>query len=276
MDRCTRLLFRRSLTGSQIGEAILPQTKKFALSVSCLRKGLATGIVIGGFGSGALFFAPSMNYLMSKFSVAPAFLGSSGVDLVTEGGRQFALVGGNLQEVVYASASELARLPFSGLAEGFYLVGSGSTGVALAYSTMGLAYTAIILASSLALKRAPPGFEPQVLLHPRIWVISLLAGSFQLPRVILYTSSACNGQGWRPAEGTAAPMARSVHVDVVPSTPQVSKVSNWKRCRREESSKTKILTFLVQFWLLFSTSALLCTGGMGLMAVAKPMITEVF
>ena len=25
------------------------------------------------------------------------------------------------------------------------------------------------------------------------------------------------------------------------------------------------------FWLLFSTSALLCTGGMGLMAVAKPM-----
>ena len=217
-----------------------------------------------------------MNYLMSKFSVAPAFLGSSGVDLVTEGGRQFALVGGNLQEVVYASASELARLPFSGLAEGFYLVGSGSTGVALAYSTMGLAYTAIILASSLALKRAPPGFEPQVLLHPRIWVISLLAGSFQLPRVILYTSSACNGQGWRPAEGTAAPMARSVHVDVVPRTPQVSKVSNWKRCRREESSKTKILTFLAKFWLLFSTSALLCTGGMGLMAVAKPMITEVF
>ena len=127
MDRCTRPLFRQSLTGSQIGEPILPQTKNFALSFSCLRKGLATGIVIGGFGSGALFFAPSMNYLMSKFSVAPAFLGSSGVDLVTEGGRQFALVGDQLQEVVYASASELARLPFSGLAEGFYLVGSRST-----------------------------------------------------------------------------------------------------------------------------------------------------
>ena len=31
-----------------------------------------------------------------------------------------------------------------------------------------------------------------------------------------------------------------------------------------------------QFWLLFSTSTLLCTGGMGLMAVAKPMIGEVF
>lgn len=31
-----------------------------------------------------------------------------------------------------------------------------------------------------------------------------------------------------------------------------------------------------QFWLLFSTSTLLCTGGMGLMSVAKPMISEVF
>ena len=130
----------------------------------CSRKGLATGIVIGGFGSGALFFAPAMNFLMSKFSVAPAFLGN-GLDLVTEGGRQFAQVGGQLQEVVYASASELARLPFEGLAEGFYLVSSGNTGVALAYTTMGLAYTTIVLASSLALKRAPPGFQPQVYLH---------------------------------------------------------------------------------------------------------------
>ena len=31
-----------------------------------------------------------------------------------------------------------------------------------------------------------------------------------------------------------------------------------------------------QFWLLFSTSTMLCTGGMGLMSVAKPMISDVF
>ena len=31
-----------------------------------------------------------------------------------------------------------------------------------------------------------------------------------------------------------------------------------------------------QFWLLFSTSTLLCTGGMGIMSVAKPMIPSVF
>jgi MFS family permease len=31
-----------------------------------------------------------------------------------------------------------------------------------------------------------------------------------------------------------------------------------------------------QFWLLFTTSTLLCTGGMGLLSVAKPMISDVF
>ena len=31
-----------------------------------------------------------------------------------------------------------------------------------------------------------------------------------------------------------------------------------------------------QFWLLFSTSTLLATGGMGLLSVAKPMIQSVF
>ena len=37
-----------------------------------------------------------------------------------------------VQEVVYAGAADLAQLPYTGLAEGWYLVGSGSTGVAAA------------------------------------------------------------------------------------------------------------------------------------------------
>jgi len=180
------------------------------------RRGLASGIVIGGFGSGALVFAPAMNYLMSKFSQVPTYIGQS-VDLVTEGGRQFAQYGGQLQEVVYASASELAKLPYTGLTEGYYLVGTGSTGVGAAYATIGITYTALVLGSSLALKRAPVNFKPD---------------------------------GWTPPLNTSQASLRSIHVDVVPKIPQ--------------------------FWLLFSTSALLCTGGMGLMAVAKPMITEVF
>jgi hypothetical protein len=41
------------------------------------------------------------------------------------------------QEVVYATTAELARLPYDGLAEGFYLVGSGNTGVAASLATIG-------------------------------------------------------------------------------------------------------------------------------------------
>ena len=40
------------------------------------KKGLASGLVIAGFGSGALFFTPMMNMLTNKFSVLPTYLGS--------------------------------------------------------------------------------------------------------------------------------------------------------------------------------------------------------
>ena len=84
-------------------------------------KGLGTGLVIGGFGSGALFFTPAINALCSKFSQLPTFLGNS-VELVMQEGRQFARLGGELQEVVYATASDLSKLPYEGLAEGYYVV----------------------------------------------------------------------------------------------------------------------------------------------------------
>merc|ERR1712223_1344802 len=38
------------------------------------KRGLASGVVIAGFGSGALFFTPAMNSLMQKFSVMPQYL----------------------------------------------------------------------------------------------------------------------------------------------------------------------------------------------------------
>jgi hypothetical protein len=40
------------------------------------KKGLASGLVIAGFGSGALFFTPMMNMLTNKFSTLPTYLGS--------------------------------------------------------------------------------------------------------------------------------------------------------------------------------------------------------
>ena len=68
------------------------------------KKGLASGLVIAGFGSGALFFTPMMNMMTSKFSVLPTFLGSS-LEVVLEGGKQFATVGGKLQAPADGSKS---------------------------------------------------------------------------------------------------------------------------------------------------------------------------
>ena len=100
-----------------------------------------------------------MSMLTSKFMVLPTYLGSS-LEVVLEGGKQFANIGGQLQEVVYATTSELAKLPYENLAEGFYLVGSGNTAVASALGCMGAIFLSTILSSSLMIRRPPPGFIP--------------------------------------------------------------------------------------------------------------------
>ena len=211
------MYFGNLLCGIGYGAAYTPPIQ------ACLdwfpdRKGLASGIVIAGFGSGALFFTPMMGFLTSKFSSMPTYLGAGNLDIVTESGKQFVRMGGELKEVVYATSGELLKLPYEGLVEGFYLVGSGNTGVAAALATMGGIYAATVFASSLIIKRPAAGYLP--------------AG---------YTP---------PATQAGAGAGASVHVDNLFKTPQ--------------------------FWLLFTTSTLLCTGGMGIMAVAKPMIQSVF
>ncbi len=182
------------------------------------KKGLASGIVIAGFGSGALFFSPVMGKLTHMYSVMPQYLGKS-LETVTEGGKLFAQVGGQLQEVVYATSTDLARLPYSDLAEGFYLVGSGNTGVAAALTTIAAIYASTVVTSAFLIRQPAPGYVPQ---------------------------------GWTPPQDAVGGGGGGANVNVatVMKTPQ--------------------------FWLLFTTSTLLATGGMGLMSVAKPMIGEVF
>ena len=99
------------------------------------KRGIASGIVIAGFGSGALFFTPMMNTLSAKFAQMPEYLGKS-IETVTESGKMFTKVGESMQEVVYATTSDLPKIPYSDLAEGFYVVGSGNTGLAGALGTI--------------------------------------------------------------------------------------------------------------------------------------------
>ena len=46
------------------------------------KRGMASGIVIAGFGSGALFFTPMMNMMSAKFAKMPDYLGKS-VETIT-------------------------------------------------------------------------------------------------------------------------------------------------------------------------------------------------
>ena len=125
------------------------------------KKGLASGIVVAGFGSGALFFTPTVQFLMKKFATVPDYLGPAG-STVTQliDGKLFASLDDKLIEVVQAGTAELAKLP-PGFSEGFYAVGTGSTGAAEALAVMGAGYMAVILASSLAMKNPHPSFVPE-------------------------------------------------------------------------------------------------------------------
>jgi hypothetical protein len=98
---------------------------------------------------------------------------------------------GGLREVVLANAADLSKFQ-SNLLEGFYYVGTGCTGTAAALATYGTICTAVILASSLLIKKPSPGYRPVDYIPP---------------------SQANKGSQNLPGTG-------NVHVNVVMKTPQ--------------------------------------------------------
>lgn len=152
------------------------------------RKGLASGMTIAGFGSGALLFAPLSGFLMQKFAVMPTFVGPvSQVSTVSEQGKLFTKIGSELKEVVIANKAELAALPYK-LQEGVYLVGSGSTGAAQTLGVCGAMYLCLMVGAAFAIRKPAAGYLP--------------AG---------YTP---------PADNAAGGASHNVNVDTVMKTPQ--------------------------------------------------------
>ena len=124
------------------------------------RRGLSTGLAIMGFGGGAIIAAPLKKFLLETFHEAPQYLGAAGaVDLITEHGRQYAEVGGEWLEVVVAGAADVSRMIVPG-AEGVYVVGTGSTGAALTFFALGVAYFSIMLAAALSFRLPAEGWKP--------------------------------------------------------------------------------------------------------------------
>ena len=68
--------------------------------------------------------------------------------------------GEDLREVVYATSADLAKLPYTDLAEGFYLAGSGNTGVGAALGGMAAIYAATVVSSAFLIRKPAPGYVP--------------------------------------------------------------------------------------------------------------------
>jgi hypothetical protein len=114
-----------------------------------------------GFGAGGMVAAPLIQGLLKKHFVAPKFVGTAdSVATHTHDGRMFASVDGQDLEVVVATKSALLKLGEAGelLQEGLYVVGSGSTGLAETFLTLGAIYSTAIFASAVAFRTAPEGY----------------------------------------------------------------------------------------------------------------------
>ena len=125
------------------------------------RRGMATGMAIMGFGGGAMIGAPLKRFLLEYYAKAPEYLGlENAVSLITEGGRRFAEVAGEKVEVVVASASEAAKMAIPG-DPGVYIVGTGNTGAAGAFLTLGVVYFIIMIIAAFQYRVPAEGWLPE-------------------------------------------------------------------------------------------------------------------
>lgn len=125
------------------------------------RRGMATGMAIMGFGGGAMIGAPLIRWLLSVYAKTPDYLGAeSTITLITEGGRRFAETAAGKIEVIVASASQAAALPGGGEA-GVYVVGTGNTGAAATFITLGIGYFIVMMFASFQYRVPAEGWVPK-------------------------------------------------------------------------------------------------------------------
>ncbi len=185
------------------------------------RRGMATGMAIMGFGGGAIIGAPLKEGLIRFFYRAPEYLGTTAsTTLVTQAGRRFVEVGGQLREVVVVGANEVANMIVPGPA-GVYAVGTGSVGVAQTFVTIGLIYFIVMLIAAFSYRVPAPGWAPA---------------------------------GWTPPDERhrAKRMITTSHVDI------------------DQALKTP------QFYQLWIVLCFNVTAGIGVLGVARTMMTEIF
>ena len=185
------------------------------------RRGMATGMAIMGFGGGAMIAAPLKGLFIRTFYRAPDYLGSvADLNLVTQAGKRFAEVAGELKEVVIIGANDLAGMIIPG-PEGVYVVGTGSTGVTQTFVALGIIYFVVMLIAAFAYRVPAEGWQPK---------------------------------GWIPPDPVKAAKRMITHRDV----------------DIDQALKTR------QFYQLWVILCLNVTAGIGVLGVAKTMMSEIF
>ncbi len=185
------------------------------------RRGMAAGMAIMGFGGGAMIGAPLKGFFIRTFYRAPDYLGPvADLQLVTQAGKRFAEIAGELKEVVIVGANDLANMIVPG-PEGVYLVGTGSTGVAQTFVTLGIIYFVVMMIAALAYRVPAEGWQPE---------------------------------GWTPPDSAKAAkrMITDRDVDI------------------DQALKTR------QFYQLWIVLCFNVTAGIGVLGVAKTMMSEIF
>tara|TARA_B100001013_G_scaffold311501_1_gene216727 strand:+ start:176 stop:1933 length:1758 start_codon:yes stop_codon:yes gene_type:complete len=129
------------------------------------RRGMATGMAIMGFGGGAMIGGYLKEYFLKYYYKVPEFLGPVGsVELITEQiGEKlitFATVAGKKVEVVVTSASDIARLPIE-VQEGIYVVGTGNTGSASTFITLGIIYFVVMMIAAFSYRLPAKDWKPE-------------------------------------------------------------------------------------------------------------------
>ena len=124
------------------------------------RRGMATGMAIMGFGGGAVVAVPLKEFLLRFYYEAPEYLGAvDAVSLTTERGRRFASGAGQMVESVVVDAVDVSQMLVPGNA-GVYAVGTGDTGAAKTFLTLGVLYFVVMAVSAWAIRVPPEGWKP--------------------------------------------------------------------------------------------------------------------
>ena len=104
---------------------------------------------------------PLKEYLIRFFYESPQYLGTiEAVSLITERGRRFAEVAGQMFEVVVVGPEDVFNMivPEN---EGVYVVGTGGTGVAETFLVLGIVYFLIMIAAAFSFRVPAQGWRPR-------------------------------------------------------------------------------------------------------------------